>query len=68
MMEKFLLEAVFNNQITIKGDTKELALLFMTLLYGSIVTAHLSQITPIGVFFKRNIDNVLKGLYTSDFY
>ncbi|HNP19707.1 MAG TPA: TetR/AcrR family transcriptional regulator [Fulvivirga sp.] len=62
MMENFLLEAVFNKQITIKGDTKDLSLLFMTLIYGSIVTAHMRQITPISGFFKRNINSVLKGL------
>uniref|UniRef100_UPI00404A89DD TetR/AcrR family transcriptional regulator n=1 Tax=Fulvivirga sp. TaxID=1931237 RepID=UPI00404A89DD len=62
MMEKFLLEAVFKSQITTKSDTKELALVFMTLMYGSIVMAHLRQVSPINVLFKRNIDNLLKGL------
>jgi AcrR family transcriptional regulator len=62
MMEKFLLEAVFKKEITAKSDTKELALVFMTLLYGSIVIAHLRQVSPINVLFKRNIDNLMKGL------
>ncbi|MTI40620.1 TetR/AcrR family transcriptional regulator [Fulvivirga lutimaris] len=62
MMEKFLLEAVFKSQITTKSDTKELALVFMTLMYGSIVMAHLRQVSPINVLFKRNINNLLKGL------
>ena len=62
MMEKFLLEAVFKSQITTRSDTKELALVFMTLMYGSIVMAHLRQVSPINVLFKRNINNLLKGL------
>ncbi|MBL6448922.1 TetR/AcrR family transcriptional regulator [Fulvivirga sp. 29W222] len=62
MMEKFLLEAIFKKQITLSSHTKELANLFITVLYGSIVTAHLEQISPIKVLFRRNIDNLLKGL------
>ena len=62
MMEKFLLEAIFKKQITLSSDTKELANLFLTVLYGSVVTAHLEQISPIRAFFRRNIDNLLKGL------
>ncbi len=62
MMEKFLLEAVFKKEITAKSDTKELALLFMSMFYGTIVIAHLRQVDPINVFFKRNIDNLIKGL------
>lgn len=62
MMEKFLLEAIFKKQITLSSDTRELASVFLTLLYGSVVTAHLEQISPIRGFFRRNIDNMLKGL------
>lgn len=62
MMEKFLLEAIFKKQITMSSHTKELASLFITLLYGSIVTAHLEQISPIKIFLRRNINNLLKGL------
>lgn len=62
MMEKFLLEAIFKKQITQSSHTKELANLFITVLYGSIVTAHLEQISPIRAFFRRNIDTLLKGL------
>lgn len=62
MMEKFLLEAIFKRQITLSSHTKDLANLFITVLYGSVVTAHLEQISPIKVFFRRNIDNLLKGL------
>ncbi len=62
MMEKFLLEAVFKSQITTRSDTKELAMVFMTLMYGSIVMAHLRQVSPINVLFKANINNLLKGL------
>lgn len=62
MMEKFLLEAIFKKQITLSSDTKELAHAFLTVLYGSVVTAHMEQLSPIGGFFRRNIDILLKGL------
>ena len=62
MIEQFTLEAIFNKQITLSSHTKELANLFVTVLYGSVVTAHMEQINPIKILFRRNIDNLLKGL------
>lgn len=62
MIENFLLEAIFKKQITVSSHTKELANTFVAVLYGSIVTAHLEQIGSMKAFFRRNIDNLLKGL------
>lgn len=62
MMENFLLEAVFKQEITGKANTKELADLFVTMLYGSIVTAHLRQIDNVKLFLRRNVNSLLNGL------
>lgn len=62
MMENFLLDAVFKQEITSTGDTKDLADLFVTMLYGSVITAHLRQIENVRLFLKRNVDSLLNGL------
>lgn len=62
MLEKFLLEAIFQKQIVGVSDTKDISGLFLSVIYGSLITAHVRQIKPIRVFFKRNIENLLKKL------
>ena len=62
LIENFVLEAIFNREITKRSNTKEIADLFQSILYGTFVTAHLNQITPIKIFMKRNIDLVMDGL------
>ncbi|MEM6526189.1 MAG: TetR/AcrR family transcriptional regulator [Bacteroidota bacterium] len=62
LVENFVLEAIFNSEITKRSDTKEIANLFQTIMYGTIVTAHLSRISPIKIYMKRNIDLLLDGL------
>ncbi|MBL3658368.1 TetR/AcrR family transcriptional regulator [Fulvivirga sediminis] len=62
MMEKFVLEAIFHKEITAMSDTTELANLFVSILYGSIVRSHMAQIKPLKMFFRKNIDTVLRGL------
>ncbi len=62
MLEKFLLEAVFSGQIKSNSDTKELSHLFLSTLYGSIITCHLRQIDSLQVLYKRNLDFLIKGL------
>lgn len=62
MLEKFVLEAIFRKEITRSTVTKEIATLFSSTIMGGIITAHLNQITPVKMFFKRNLDLLLKGL------
>lgn len=62
MFEKYLLEAVFLNQIKGNSDTKELSHLFLSTLYGSIVTGHLRQVDSVSLLMKRNVDILIKGL------
>jgi len=62
MLEKFTLEAVFKKEITKTSSTRDVTNLFLTILLGSIVTAHINQITPLKFFFRKNIDLLMKGL------
>ena len=62
MLEKFTLEAIFRKEITKTSSTREITNLFLTVLLGSIVTAHINQISPLKFFFRKNIDLVMRGL------
>lgn len=62
MLEKFALESIFKKEITKSSSTRDLTNLLMSLILGSIVTAHINQISPIKFFFRKNIDLAMKGL------
>lgn len=62
MFEKFTLEAIFKKEITKISSTKDMANLLVTILNGSVVTAHINQLSPLKNFFRKNIELVLKGL------
>ena len=62
MLEKFTLEAIFRKEITKTSSTRDITNLFNTIFLGSIITAHLSQQSPLKLFFRRNMDNLMKGL------
>ncbi len=62
MLEKYLLEAVFKGEIKSSSDTKELSHMFLSLLYGSIVTCHLRQTDSLHILLKRNLEYLIKGL------
>ena len=62
MLEKFSLEAVFKKEITKTSSTRDIVYLFMTCLLGSVVTAHINQISPLRYFFRKNLELLVKGL------
>jgi AcrR family transcriptional regulator len=62
MLEKFTLEAIFRKEITKSSSTRDITNLFNTILLGSIITAHLNQQSSQKLFFRRNMDNLVKGL------
>lgn len=62
MLEKFTLEAIFRKEITKTTSTRDITNLFNTIFLGSIITAHLSQQSSFKLFFRRNLDNLMKGL------
>ena len=62
MLEKFTLDAIFKKEITKSGATRDITNLFMATLLGSVLTAHLNQISQLKYFFRKNIDLLMKGL------
>src|SRR5688572_14372302 len=62
MLEKFTLDAIFKKEITKSSATRDITNLFMATLLGSIVTAHLNQISQVKYFFRKNLDLLMKGL------
>jgi AcrR family transcriptional regulator len=62
MLEKFSLEAIMKKEITKTSSTRDITNLFTTVFLGSVVTAHINQQTPLKLFMRRNMDNVVKGL------
>lgn len=62
MLEKFVLEAMLNKEITRTSGTKDITNALTTLFYGCVVTAHVQKSHPVKLFFRRNVDMVLRGL------
>jgi AcrR family transcriptional regulator len=62
MIEKFTLEAIFRKEITQTTNTRDITLLFTAVLFGSVLTSHLNQLGALKIYFKRNLDLVVKGL------
>lgn len=62
MLEKFVLEAIFRKEITKTVSTRDITNLITSILIGGVVTVHLNQQNAVKIFFRRNLDLVLKGL------
>ncbi len=62
MFEKFALEAIFKKEITKTASTRDVTNMLTIIFYGSVLTAHINQQTNLKIFFRRNIELLLKGL------
>lgn len=62
MLESFVLEAIFKKEITKTSSTRDVTNLLVTVFIGGIVTAHLHQVSAVKLFFRRNVDMVMRGL------
>jgi AcrR family transcriptional regulator len=62
MLEKFSLEAIFKKEITKTSSTRDITQLLIAVFYGSVLTAHINQISTLKIFFRKNIELLLKGL------
>jgi AcrR family transcriptional regulator len=62
MLEKFALEAIFKKEITKTSSTRDITQLLLAVFYGSVLTAHMNQISPLKIFFRKNVELSLKGL------
>lgn len=62
MLEKFVLEAIFRKEITKTTSTKDITSLLTAIFLGSVATAHINQLSPVKIFFRRNLEMLFKGL------
>jgi AcrR family transcriptional regulator len=62
MFERFVLEAIFKKEITKSTSTRDITNMLMSVFYGTVITAHINQLTPLKIFFRRNLEMTLKGL------
>jgi len=62
MFEKFALEAIFKKEITKTTNTRDVTQILTTLFYGSVITAHINQLSQLKYFFRRNLELLLKGM------
>ena len=62
MLEKFTLEAIFRKEITKSINTRDITNLLLSLFVGGITIAHTNHLSPLKIFFRRNLDLTLNGL------
>lgn len=62
MFEKFALEAIFKKEVTRTTSTRDVTNMLTTIFYGSVLTAHINQLSNLKFFFRRNVELALKGL------
>jgi len=62
MLEKFSLEAIFKKEITKTSSTRDITQVLISVFYGSVLTAHINQIATLKIFFRKNLELILKGL------
>jgi AcrR family transcriptional regulator len=61
LMEKFVLEAIFKKEITKTTATKDITNLLVALFFGSITAAHMNQVSQPKMYFRKNLELLLKG-------
>jgi hypothetical protein len=62
MLETFVLEAIFKKEITKTSSTRDVTNLLTTVFMGGIVTAHAHQSSSIKLYFRKNVDIIMRGL------
>jgi AcrR family transcriptional regulator len=62
MIEKFALEAIFKKEITKTTSTRDITNILTSVFYGSAVTAQINQMSQPKMFFRKNLELVMKGL------
>ncbi len=56
------LEAIFKKEITKTSSTRDITQALISVFYGSVLTAHINQISTLKAFFRKNLELMLKGL------
>ncbi|MEJ7645584.1 MAG: TetR/AcrR family transcriptional regulator [Chryseolinea sp.] len=60
MFEKFSLEAIFKKEMTKSFNTRDITNLLLALFFGGIVTCHINHLSTIKMFFRRNVDLLVR--------
>ena len=60
MFEKFSLEAIFKKEMTKSFNTRDITNLLLSLFFGGIVACHINRLSMIKMFFRKNVDLLLK--------
>jgi hypothetical protein len=59
LLEKHLLEAIFNNEFTRSSDVNDMVRMLLTITYGSILVSKMKQL-PVKALLKKNVSAVLE--------
>lgn len=59
MLEKHLLEAIFNTEVTRSSDVNDMVRMLLTVTYGSILVSKMKQL-PVKALLKKNVSSVLE--------
>lgn len=59
LLEKHLLEAIFNTEITKSSDVSDMVRMLLTVTYGSILVAKMKHL-PVKALLKKNVNAVLE--------
>ena len=62
MMERFIYEAISRKEIGKSSTVRDITNLLLTTFYGSVISAHTRPIGSAKVFFRKNVDMILKGI------
>ncbi|MGC3947095.1 MAG: TetR/AcrR family transcriptional regulator [Chryseolinea sp.] len=62
MVEKFVLEGIFRKEITRSTNTRDITHLLLATFMGGIVIAHTNHMQPLKMYYRRNVEMLLKGL------
>jgi len=60
MFEKFSLEAIFKKEMTKSFNTRDITNLLLALFFGGIVTCHINHLSTVKMFFRRNVDLLVR--------
>lgn len=62
LLETYILDSIFHSEITKSSNTTDLTNLLISIIYGTVVSAHIHRIDSPRLYFRRNVEMVLNGL------
>lgn len=62
ILETFVSDAIMKKELNGNTSTREVTNLISSTMYGSLLVGHITQQNPLKIFFRRNVDQVIRGL------